>query len=63
MKKPDGRSHASDPRYQPMKNGDCETLKVLIICFSYYEQSDCSKKEITVFIIYLYDIKSLAYDP
>ena len=25
MKKFDGRSHASDPRYQPMKNGDCET--------------------------------------
>ena len=25
MKKPDGRSHASDSRYQPMKNGDCET--------------------------------------
>ena len=63
MKKSDGRSHASAPWYQPMTNGDCETVKVLIICFAYYEQSDWSKKDTTVFIIPLYDIRSLAYDP
>ena len=56
-------SHASDPKYQPMKNGDCETVKVLIICFEYYEQSNWLKKDITVLIISLYDIRSLAYDP
>ena len=36
------------------ENGDWETMKVLLNCFAYYEQSDWLKNVITIFIISLY---------
>ena len=46
------------------KNGDCETMKVLLNCIVCYEQSDFPKKVITVFImsLYIHDIRLLTCD-
>jgi hypothetical protein len=43
------------------ENGDSDFMKVLLNCFACYEQSDWSKKVITVFIIslYIHDIMSM----
>ena len=43
------------------ENGDSYFMKVLLNCFACYEQSDWSKKVITVFIIslYIHDIMSI----
>jgi len=43
---------AGDHSYVPSNdNGDCESMKVLLNCFSCYEQSDWLEKVITIFII------------
>ena len=48
-------THSWEWPYVPFnKNGDCETMKVLLSCFVCYEQSDFPKKVITIFIMSLY---------
>jgi len=51
------RSHASD-YVSSDKNGDYETMKVLLNCFACYEQSDWLKN-IFIISLYIHDIMSL----
>jgi hypothetical protein len=44
------------------ENGDCETMKILLICFEWYEQSDWMKN-IFIISLYIYAIRTFAYDP